>query len=130
MRARASGQKLQAKTRPSGQVGPGSGAVAAIKPTDRPRAAHGSGDGVASLASASLRLPGMRRIDRSAVATQVLKNQLDDRRVLDAGNNPQFPAAAPAEIDLDREYSFEVLRPSQRPLAYEPAAHFQSAWHD
>jgi hypothetical protein len=43
------------------------------------------------------------------VATQVLKNPLDDRRVLEAGDHLQPPAAAPAEIDLDREYPFGDL---------------------
>jgi hypothetical protein len=39
--------------------------------------------------TASLRLPGMRRIDGFAVAAEVLENPLYHRRILDAGDHPQ-----------------------------------------
>jgi hypothetical protein len=55
----------------------------------------------------------MRRVDRSAVATQVLKNPLNDLRVLDAGDHPQSPAAAPAYLDIDGKDALEALRPGQ-----------------
>lgn len=59
----------------------------------------------------------MRRIDGLCVPAEVLKNPLDHRRILDAGDDPQPPAAAPAELDVDGEHPLEALRPGQSPLS-------------
>ena len=58
----------------------------------------------------------MRRIDRLAVAAEVLENPLYHRRILDAGDDPQPPAAAPADLNINGKDSLEALRPGQRPL--------------
>ena len=41
---------------------------------------------------------------------------LDDGRILDARDHLELPAAAPADLDVYREYPLEALRPGQRPL--------------
>ncbi len=39
------------------------------------------------------------------------KNALDERRVLDARDHLELPAAAAAALDFDREHAFEPLHP-------------------
>lgn len=83
-------------------MGQGSGAVAALRSTDRPRVAHGSGDGVAA---------------------EVVENPLDDLRILDARDHPQLPAAAFASLDVDGKDAPQALRPGQRALpAFAPVS--------
>ena len=50
----------------------------------------------------------MRLLALSALL-EVREDALDERRVLDAGNNLQFPATAPARLDLDREQILRAL---------------------
>ena len=47
-----------------------------------------------TLATASLQLPRMGRIDRLLVAAEVLQNPLDHGRLLDARDHPQLPPGA------------------------------------
>jgi len=59
----------------------------------------------------------VRRIDRLASAAEVLENPFDDCWLLDTGDHAQPAAAAPADLDVDREYPLQPLRPRQRPLS-------------
>jgi hypothetical protein len=52
---------------------------------------------------------GTRRVARGRLLG-VRQNPLDERRVLDAHDHPQLPAAAPAALDVDREHGLEPLR--------------------
>ena len=45
----------------------------------------------------------MRRINHLTGATEVLENPLNDRRLLDAGNDAQPAAALSAGLDVDGE---------------------------
>jgi hypothetical protein len=56
----------------------------------------------AARATASLRLPGIRRIDRPGVPAEVLENPLNECRILDARDHPQPTAAVPAHLDVDK----------------------------
>src|SRR5690606_5765142 len=56
------------------------------------------------------------RIGWLAVATQVIENPRNHCRFLDTGDHPQLPATAPTDLDGDREYAFEPLRPGETPL--------------
>ena len=56
------------------------------------------------------------RIGRLAVATQVIENPRNHCGFLDTGDHPQLPATAPTDLDVDREYAFEPLRPGEAPL--------------
>jgi hypothetical protein len=58
----------------------------------------------------------MGRIGPLAVATKVIENSRNHCAFLDAGNHPQLPATAPTDLDVDREYAFEPLRPAEAPL--------------
>jgi hypothetical protein len=62
----------------------------------------------AARATASLRLPRVRRIDRLAVAAEVFKNPLNRGLLLDAGDHPELPAAAPAGLNVDSGKRSEV----------------------
>ena len=42
------------------------------------------------------------------------QNLVDHRRILDAGNDPQRPAAGRTGVDVDAEVAFQPLRPSLR----------------
>src|SRR5690606_20414469 len=56
------------------------------------------------------------RIGRLAVAIQVIENPRNHFGFLDTGDHPQLPATAPTDLDVDREYAFEPLRPGEAPL--------------
>ena len=56
----------------------------------------------------------MCRIDRLAVAAEVLENPLNRCLLLDARDHPELPAAAPAGLDVDGNDTFEALRPGRR----------------
>ena len=60
----------------------------------------------------------MRRIDRHGLPAKVLENPLNDRRLLDAGNDAQPTAALPAGLDVDGEYALEALGPGHPPLPF------------
>ena len=57
------------------------------------------------------------RIGRLRIAAEMFQNPFDDGWVLDAGDHLELPAAAPADLDVDRKDTFEALRPGQRPLS-------------
>jgi hypothetical protein len=90
------------KTRP--RVAPGGpGRVAgaeAIRSRDRARAALGSG----------------RRIDGRSVPAEVLEDPFNNRRFLDAGDDPQTPATTAADLDVDRKDALEASRPGEGSL--------------
>jgi hypothetical protein len=44
----------------------------------------------------------MCRIGRCSTTTQVLENPFYDRRIRDARDHPQLPAAAPAGLNVDK----------------------------
>jgi hypothetical protein len=71
----------------------------------------------APLIFAAVRGMGLMSATGPGGATQVLENPLDYRRFLDARDDPQPPAATPADLDVDGEHPFEALCPRQRPLA-------------
>jgi len=82
---------------------------------------HG-GAGVTRMAKASERQIALGRrtarvcsIDGRCIAAEVLKNPLNHGRILDAGDHPQLPATAPTDLDVDRVYAFEPLRPGEAP---------------
>jgi len=56
------------------------------------------------------------RIDGRCIPAEVLKNPRDHRRILDAGDDPQLPAVASADLGVDGEHPLEALRPGQEPL--------------
>ena len=56
------------------------------------------------------------RIGRLRIASEVRQYPFNDGRILDAGDDLELPAAAPAGLDVDREHPFEPLCPGQRPL--------------
>src|SRR5690606_20548878 len=58
----------------------------------------------------------MHQIDGLGVPAEVRENPLDRCGLLDAGDDPQPAAAAPAGLDVDGEYPLEALRPCQGPL--------------
>jgi hypothetical protein len=62
----------------------------------------------------------MRRIDRFAVAAEVRQNPLNRCWPFDAGDHPQLPAAASADLDVDGELPLEAFRPSQGPFPNRP----------
>jgi hypothetical protein len=50
----------------------------------------------------------MRRIDKLGITADVLENPFNDRRRLDAGEDPTKPAAAlPESLDVDGEHPLE-----------------------
>jgi hypothetical protein len=51
----------------------------------------------------------MGRIGRRYIASEVLQYPLDDGWILDARNHPQLPAAASADLDVDREHPLQAL---------------------
>src|SRR5690606_21159937 len=55
------------------------------------------------------------RIGWLAVATQVIENPRNHCRFPDTGDHPQLPATAPTDLDVDRVYAFEPLRPGEAP---------------
>ena len=57
------------------------------------------------------------RIGRLRITAEMFQNPIDDGWVLDAGDHLELPAAAPADLDVDRKDTFEALRPGQRPLS-------------
>lgn len=87
-----------------------------------PVPARGRGAGASRVSRSdrqlALRRPatGMGGIERGDVGAEMHNNPLDDRRILDAGDDAQPPAAAPAALNVDREHALETLRPRQRPL--------------
>jgi len=58
----------------------------------------------------------MPRIDRLTLTSQVAENPLERRLLLDAGDHPQLPAAAPADLDVDSKNPLETLCPGQHPF--------------
>jgi 4-hydroxy-L-threonine phosphate dehydrogenase PdxA len=49
----------------------------------------------------------MCRIDRRSITTQALENPCYDRRILDAPDRPQLPAAARAGLNVDGEHPLD-----------------------
>jgi len=49
-----------------------------------------------------------------ALALQVREDPFDQRRLLDARDDLELPAAAPAGLDLAREHALQPLRPAHR----------------
>ena len=47
---------------------------------------------------------------------EVLQNPLNDRWILDAGDDLELPPAAPADLDLDGKHPFQALCPGHCPL--------------
>jgi hypothetical protein len=58
------------------------------------------------------------RIDGRCIPAEVLKNPLDHGRLLDAGDHPQLPVAALAELNIYGKDTLEPLRP--RKLCKKP----------
>jgi len=92
----------RAKTRPSRR--PGSPAVGEVERHSEQQIAPGR------------RTARVRRINRFAVAAEVLENPLNRCLLLDARDHPQLPAAPLAALDVDGKDTLETLCPGQRPL--------------
>ena len=59
----------------------------------------------------------MRRIDGAGRTAEVPEDPLNERRLLDAGDDAQLAAALPAGVEVDGEHALEALRPGEAPLA-------------
>lgn len=53
----------------------------------------------------------MARVNTGRVHAQMTKNPLDHTGLLDACNDPELVAAAPAALNLDREHALQPRRP-------------------
>ena len=63
----------------------------------------------------------MVRIGRLGMASEVLQNPLDDGRILDARDHLELPAAAPADLDVDRNGTRTLTRKERFAVEWDDA---------